>query len=552
MKKIIKIFLSILIALFLFLAGVGSGVYFMHTDSQFKDRLWLSMNVSLIPSKQKNYMEISNPENVSFTNLDYQETIQKKLNKQKKKENYESNNPLLVLNPFGTNTTGMYIYFKDRDAASIRYTISCEGYADYEATMANTSDKSGTFEGQIIGLMDDAVNTLKITTLDQNGKILKENSIKIKLPVLGTGKPKQLTVTEQNDTKQLSNGLFTMFGFDRNNTTKHPLILYDNNGVLRAEFPLKVKNGDVNIKFIDDCITYTYEDDLFFMVNSLGQIKKTYSIDGYSVHHDFEYDGDHTMYILVDKDGEDTVEDLLLSLDLKTGEYKEVIDMKTILPDIYKRAKLPDRDKQLDWIHFNTVDYIEGGDILLSSRELSTVFRMKDIHTNPTIVYMIADSEIWKDTPYENLLLTKDGDFLSQFGQHTTTYLADDSLSDGQYYIYMYDNNFAYSSSWRSFNWRMYDGPGFWDTDADASHFYKYLIDENTSTYKLVQSIDLPYSMVVSSAEVMDNNNIVTCSGVGGVVQELDSEGNVLVRFDLKLKSYVYRSLKFTFENFWF
>ncbi|MBS5935348.1 MAG: hypothetical protein KIC94_21100 [Clostridiales bacterium] len=38
---------------------------------------------------------------------------------------------------------------------------------------------------------------------------------------------------------------------------------------------------------------------------------------------------------------------------------------------------------------------------------------------------------------FEDYLLTKEGDFSMQAGQHTITYQAYDSLAEGQYYIYI-------------------------------------------------------------------------------------------------------------------
>lgn len=46
-------------------------------------------------------------------------------------------------------------------------------------------------------------------------------------------------------------------------------------------------------------------------------------------------------------------------------------------------------------------------------------------------------------TGYEDLLLEQVGDFTLQAGQHCVTYETSDELSDGQYYLTMYNNNNA-------------------------------------------------------------------------------------------------------------
>ena len=46
------------------------------------------------------------------------------------------------VNPYGTNTTSMYVYFTTDQASTVSYTVSAEGYPDYTAN-AITSDEAG-------------------------------------------------------------------------------------------------------------------------------------------------------------------------------------------------------------------------------------------------------------------------------------------------------------------------------------------------------------------------------------------------------------------------
>lgn len=45
------------------------------------------------------------------------------------------------VNPYGTNTTSMYVYFTTDQASTVSYTVSAEGYPDYTAN-AITSDEA--------------------------------------------------------------------------------------------------------------------------------------------------------------------------------------------------------------------------------------------------------------------------------------------------------------------------------------------------------------------------------------------------------------------------
>lgn len=66
---------------------------------------------------------------------------------------------------------------------------------------------------------------------------------------------------------------------------------------------------------------------------------------------------------------------------------------------------------------------------------------------------MIGEKDFWKDTSYVSLLLNKKGDFTIQGGQHTITYETDESLADGQYYLYMFDNNIGISETRPDYDW---------------------------------------------------------------------------------------------------
>lgn len=70
-------------------------------------------------------------------------------------------------------------------------------------------------------------------------------------------------------------------------------------------------------------------------------------------------------------------------------------------------------------------------------------------------------------TGYEDLLLEQVGDFTLQAGQHCVTYETSDELSDGQYYLTMYNNNNATIST------RDYDydsGSAFEANEFDQDH----------------------------------------------------------------------------------
>ena len=44
------------------------------------------------------------------------------------------------VNPYGTNTTSMYVYFTTDQASTVSYTVSAEGYPDYTANAITSDD----------------------------------------------------------------------------------------------------------------------------------------------------------------------------------------------------------------------------------------------------------------------------------------------------------------------------------------------------------------------------------------------------------------------------
>ena len=56
--------------------------------------------------------------------LDYQEGISAQIEEQKSAQEYTIEDPLLIADPYGTNTTGLYIYFTTDTPTELSYTVS--------------------------------------------------------------------------------------------------------------------------------------------------------------------------------------------------------------------------------------------------------------------------------------------------------------------------------------------------------------------------------------------------------------------------------------------
>jgi len=490
----------------------------------------------------------------------YQSAVKAKLDALKK--NYASTfkEPLFVMNPFGTNVTGMYVYFNTDEAVNVEYTVSVSDVSIPEFTRTLYTDEEGNavkeHEGQIIGLIQGMTNTVTLRIYGKDSKFLGENTFKFDVPDFGTIKEQQLKVTNKQDSKKLSDGLFVIYGYDRrNNKEPRHMLFYDNDGIIRAEVPLNVTYGDVNIEFIDGKMFYACTDASYALVNQAGQAETIYKTKGYTTHHDFDYDEkNERVLILATKKKSKTKQDIILSLNMKTGDIEEVVDFGKLMPDIEKGAVIskdsPDKE-QVDWVHFNSVQVVNGKHLILSSRELSSIIRINNYYTTPKIAYIISDSKIYQGTKYSNLVLRKSGNFTSHAGQHSVNYVTDGSLKTGQYYLTFFNNNYAQRLSYPNFNWSFIKGAGTQEKDAKNSYYYKYLVDENKGTYKLVEKINVPYSSIVSNAQEYEGNRVI-CSGVPGIFAEYDSKGKLISSYKMKVKHLTYRVRKETMEGYWF
>ena len=252
------------------------------------------------------------------------------------------------------------------------------------------------------------------------------------------------------------------------------------------------------------------------------------------------------------------VQDQIVKLDTDTGKVTPLLDMGDMFPE-YKmstdHAGIDESDLSAtgkwDWIHFNTIQMLPDGSALLSARETSTIIKIDDLEGTPTLGYMIGEPSVWAGTPQEDDFLTKVGDFPDTGGQHSVTYVDDPALSDGQYYLYMFDNKLRFSA----------DAAGF-RLDRDRRHrdrvqhrhrggllaVRRYLVDENAGTYTEVNAFDVPYSPLVSSAQELDGGRVLIDSGLQGLFGVYDeSTGELLAQYRMKLNtSYIYRSTSTT------
>lgn len=469
-------------------------------------------------------------------------------------EPYSFEEPFLMIDPYNTNTTAINIYFEDEGVVEYTVHVEDDSIPDYTNTLYQTKVENN-YGSSIIGLVAGYENEVHMTLTLEDGTV-KENDFVFNMKnIKNSGNVSTtLEVEEGNSVSSLEDGLYAVLGHDKNYNAD--IYLYDNNGILRSELNLEDYRADRIIFTDDDSIIYSSNEDELIKVNSLGKIEQTYYLGDYEMHHDYRYNEDHErLLILASKKESETIEDCIISLNLRDGSVKEIIDMKDLLPEMYKKAFHPEENdyggSELDWVHLNSIDFIDEDSIVVSSRELSSVIAIDNIYDEPTIRYILSVPEMYEGTSYSDLVYQKNGDFTASAGQHSVVYETDDSLPEGSYYLYMYNNNYGGSATLPDFDFTIYfPGVGNYQ-EGEASYYYQYLVNETDKTFTLVKKIPVDYSSIVSSTQEL-GNNIITSSGLSHLYAEYDQDGDLIRKFKYTSKKFAYRVFKYDFNDFWF
>lgn len=557
--------LSLLLAIVLILVG---SLFLLHNSdkdssntNQFKTLTSENSQVTAL-----DYTDLSINSYSDVYNVTTQQSISEQIEVLKTDADYDFSNILAISNPYQTNVTSLYVYFKTDKASKISYTISdLKGsYPTYSVNSYNNlGDYSTIHEYQIIGFVGGIENKLTLTATTENGEEQTTTISYTPPTVFSNDEQNNFTVSEGASDEALSNGLYAVIGDQ--STSQKLTYLVDNDGIVRAELPL-IGYNSLRLLFDEQQNMYlTISKSKIAKINRLGAVLQIYDVgaSGYNLHHDFTFDDQGNIIALATNLAAETddklVEDRIIKINRETASVSEVADFRKLLPELYdvatELATQATYEGYWDPIHLNTIQYSGDDSIIVSSRETSTIIKLGQISDNPTIDYFISDASVWTGIgDYANYLLSKDGDFVSQAGQHSVIYQTDNSLAEGQYYLYLFNNNSGIMDSRPNFDFSAYENIGSDDkTDSNSySMYYKYLVDENKRTYQLVESFKVPYSPYISSVQNFSGNLIID-SGQQGIFSEYDASNELIRSFTINSDTkFIYRVYKYDFENYYF
>ena len=483
----------------------------------------------------------------------YQDEVEERLEYAKQTGDYTEDAMLIEPNPYGTNTLSLYVYFETEEPAEVSYCVSVkdDDIPDFEAVPSGEDAYGTEHEFQVIGLIPDEKNTVTFTVTSQSGEEKTYDYTYNMGSLAGSEEVKLEQTAEQENGEKLSDGLYVVLGNDSDE--QDFMYYYDNNGIIRGEIPL-IGYRSHRLLFQNGLMYYSISETKIAAVNQLGKVEKIFDTGQYELHHDYVFDDDGNLLVLATDTKSDSVEDQVIRVDTETGEVDCVLDLGDLFGE-YKETCVENSDGELDWMHINAIQWMGDGTVLLSSRETSSIIKVTDLYTTPKTAYIIGEESFWEGTGYEGLLLEKDeseGEFSGTGGQHSVTYVKDESMPDGVYELYMFNNNMGVSETNPDYDWTQIPGIETSVKEGETSYYYRYRVDENNGTYTLVQSFKVPFSAYVSSVQEY-GGNIVEDSGMQGLFGEYDEDGNLLVQFKMELaKSFIYRVYKYNFSDYYF
>lgn len=503
-----------------------------------------------------NYSDLAIEKMADVYQLSTQERIQEQLLQLIESQTPTFTQPLIVSNPFLTNTTGLYLAFSTDEAVKISYRIDAQGYPSFEKNLKQNEEYATSHQYQIIGCIPNVDNLITLTATTQDGQ-QKQMQFHYTPPKLSTTSEMNYQLSKQESDESLSEGLFAVIG---NQAGEKATYLVDNDGYIRAEMPI-VNYNSMRLVFNNQQEMFmAVSDSKIVKLNALGQVKQVLDLANtdYLIHHDYILNDKNQLIALATsktaKKQAGYVEDRIITIDLSTQEVTEIANFEELLPDLYQKAtgieEHSNNKGYLDPVHINSLQLADNQQLLVSSRETSTILALKpDEQGIYQVEYMMGDEAIWQGVgECGQLLLEKEGSFTSQYGQHSITYETAEDLSAGQYYLSFFNNNSTIMDSRIDISLAKIADK----TAGKTSKYMKYLVDEKTNSYKLVESFDVPYSAYVSSVQNYQNHIIVD-SGQQATFAEYTSSGKMIQRFTQKTDTkYLYRVYKYDFKNYYF
>lgn len=439
--------------------------------------------------------DFSEPGENGIYDLPFQNSVRTKIDELIEKNVYTEDNPLVIYNPFLTNSQSLYVYFETEEPYAVSYSVHTPE-ADYEDfggyAVPHRPDTSKVHEFQIIGLIPKETNMITLRLMDMDGVVTirrfyfyNENDVAATTIEL---EAKQGTKQVENEDKTFSTvpaseenaaeGMFVVF--PAANEISPYLRIYDNDGVQRCEMPLEAY-GTKRLLVYEDFMFFLTNEDKLVGINRLGQVAKIFTAEHYTFGDDYCFDKNFDILMLASDNRQESVDDCVILLDRETAQVTELVDLGDLLPEYKVTCKKTDGVQ--DWISLNSLSLVEGNRLLLAGDKTDTLIKIRRLYNDPKIAWMVGNVEEFKGTPYTSMFAQVDNEFEMHHGLNMIEYQPYDLVRETRQYVCLLHNNEDFDYAKRQEHY---------------SYYYRYLVDdaeggENTQgSVRLVDSFVLP------------------------------------------------------------
>lgn len=473
-------------------------------------------------------------------------------------------NGVVSLNPFGTAPSSAFIGVYSDAKESIVVTVSSSEHPSAEPISYGYELQKGANLIEVVGLVPDAKNEVALSTSRYNFEYSITTS---KLPATDadipntggfedtTGFPIITQTIKPEDTSKLADGVYFIHAFGRAN------VALDNNGNIRwytsryddpnvgniempSFSPVRLSNGHfiAASEYLSDLTNLDYMRLVEF--DMMGRYHKVIDIEN-RAHHAIQelpdgriiYNSEYTS----GREGEErkTVEDVIAVIDLDTGKEEAFYDLKNIID--FDRYPVPieengagaDGEDVYDWVHSNDMYYDESEDLIVVSGRHQGVFGI-DAETSE-LKFILGSHQGWGEQ-YQKMLLTPvddrgeplydlsnpeevdtaDKDFWN-WGQHNVRSVVNSNKNIVEFTIF---NNGAYKTRGTvGGEGTIANYPNAVLPSENWSELVHYKVDLSTMTVQRLNSYGKDevgtrgYSPIVSTAEILANNNMLVAFG---------------------------------------
>lgn len=326
---------------------------------------------------------VLNFEEISTYSVSASNTARQRLNRLIKRSDATFENPIIALNPFGTNANTFYFYFETSSQVMVRYSITVEeeSIMDHIRYVNNgqESNLAKTHEFVVSGLIPGMTNYIVMDLFDRTGTRRESRIYKYDVPACQAAC--KLSVKEGYSKDSSTAGMYFVLPKKGKN-----ILCYDSQGILRNITKTETAHGK-RFYQSNDCVLYQVSEEKVVKVSSLGQVMASVRIKGYGKIRDFSYDGYKEVYSLHRKKGRD----YLLATATDTGKTRVV----------YRFHK---------GVQISSLSTPQSGGMVVTTAKPSGLIVMDGLTSSrPRIAYVLGTKNDWRKIAKGKVIEDKEG-----------------------------------------------------------------------------------------------------------------------------------------------